>query len=90
MGKLKEKIKGVIEKVSGDTFKYDRRSICCLDAEPSSEEEIQEISQRVEGRQCPNCGRCDIADFEKSPDGKLICRNCGLALTPAVKAKYGI
>lgn len=56
MGKLKEKIKGMIEKVSGDTFHYHPGSISRLDPEPSPEERHQESIDRIKDGKCPRCG----------------------------------
>jgi hypothetical protein len=85
MGKLKDKIKGeMLKEATG--FQYVKGSICRLDADPSPEEQHQEIIDRAEAGQCPR----DEGEFKRQKDGRTICENCGLVLTDELMKKFGI
>ncbi len=85
MGKLKEKIKGEMQK-EATGFQYVKGSICRIEAEPSSEEIREGIQDDLEKELCPRDG----GGFKKEKDGRTICEKCGLVLTDEVKKKFGI
>jgi hypothetical protein len=60
MGKLKEKIKGEVEKVNADTFQYVPGSICRLDPLSLGEEHWEKKKETFDRTKAGLCLRCGL------------------------------
>jgi hypothetical protein len=86
MGKLKDKIKGVSEKIDrGPYIEWLPNPFTFRPMEPPPEMEQELIRDRVAANLCARDG----GTFSKKKDGRITCDGCGLHLNDEVRERLG-